>query len=225
MHAVVGDRLHVRGNAVATPTGPARSSRSATRVAQPPYLVRFDDGHTCLMFPGPDAVVEHPAKTPGPEGTRQGGPRRRQPRKGAPRPGQRLRRGGTWPGYSCVLHENRDHPGAHRAAPTPCMTSRRNARSSRGRRLAAATACCTCSSRTPRPGVAVMELGAGSDRDLLAVARPTCCPPTTAGSTRTGPAGTAGRTCCPRSWRRLRSCRWWRAAGAGHLAVGSNCRP
>ena len=24
----------------------------------PPYLVRFDDGHTALCFPGPDAVVE-----------------------------------------------------------------------------------------------------------------------------------------------------------------------
>jgi len=23
-------------------------------------LVRFDDGHTSLVFPGPDAVVEHP---------------------------------------------------------------------------------------------------------------------------------------------------------------------
>jgi hypothetical protein len=28
----------------------------------PPYLVEFDDGHTCLIFPGPDAVVEHPAR-------------------------------------------------------------------------------------------------------------------------------------------------------------------
>jgi hypothetical protein len=24
----------------------------------PPYLVRFDDGHTGLCYPGPDAVVE-----------------------------------------------------------------------------------------------------------------------------------------------------------------------
>jgi hypothetical protein len=24
----------------------------------PPYLVRFDDGHTRLVFPGPDAVIE-----------------------------------------------------------------------------------------------------------------------------------------------------------------------
>ncbi|SEM50009.1 protein of unknown function [Nonomuraea pusilla] len=25
----------------------------------PPYMVRFEDGHTGLVFPGPDAVVVH----------------------------------------------------------------------------------------------------------------------------------------------------------------------
>jgi hypothetical protein len=25
---------------------------------EPPYLVKFDDGHTRLIFPGPDAVIE-----------------------------------------------------------------------------------------------------------------------------------------------------------------------
>jgi hypothetical protein len=25
---------------------------------EPPYLVRFDDGHTSLVFAGPDAVIE-----------------------------------------------------------------------------------------------------------------------------------------------------------------------
>jgi hypothetical protein len=29
---------------------------------EPPYLVRFDDGHTSLVFPGPDAVIEHARK-------------------------------------------------------------------------------------------------------------------------------------------------------------------
>jgi Domain of unknown function (DUF1918) len=24
--------------------------------------VRFDDGHTALVFPGPDAIIEHPRK-------------------------------------------------------------------------------------------------------------------------------------------------------------------
>jgi hypothetical protein len=28
---------------------------------QPPYLVQFNDGHQGLIFPGPDAVIEHPS--------------------------------------------------------------------------------------------------------------------------------------------------------------------
>ncbi|GCE37172.1 hypothetical protein Rhow_006582 [Rhodococcus wratislaviensis] len=27
---------------------------------EPPYLVRYDDGHEALVFPGSDAWVEHP---------------------------------------------------------------------------------------------------------------------------------------------------------------------
>ena len=62
MHAVVGDRLHVRGNVVGHPgrTGEIVEVRDSS--GAPPYLVRFDDGRTCLVFPGPDAVVEHPQK-------------------------------------------------------------------------------------------------------------------------------------------------------------------
>jgi hypothetical protein len=41
---------------------------------EPPYLVRFDDGHTALVFPGPDATIEHPRK----KGKK--GPARSQPR-------------------------------------------------------------------------------------------------------------------------------------------------
>jgi hypothetical protein len=26
------------------------------------YLVRFGDGHTALVFPGPDAIIEHPRR-------------------------------------------------------------------------------------------------------------------------------------------------------------------
>ena len=67
MHAVVGDRLHVHGNVVGHPerTGEIVEVRDAG--GAPPYLVKFDDGRTCLVFPGPDAIVEHPAsarKTP-----------------------------------------------------------------------------------------------------------------------------------------------------------------
>ena len=60
MQATVGDRLHVHGNTV----GQAEHLGEIVEVhgsgGTPPYLVRFDNGHTRLVFPGPDAVVEHP---------------------------------------------------------------------------------------------------------------------------------------------------------------------
>lgn len=59
MHAVVGDRLHVRGNVVGHPDRTGEILEVRDSGGEPPYLVRFDDGHTCLVFPGPDAVVEH----------------------------------------------------------------------------------------------------------------------------------------------------------------------
>jgi Domain of unknown function (DUF1918) len=70
MQAVVGDRLRVHGSIV------GRSERMGEIVevrgagGEPPYMVRFDDGHTSLVFPGPDAVIEHPRKkgTKGPTG-------------------------------------------------------------------------------------------------------------------------------------------------------------
>jgi hypothetical protein len=62
MQAVVGDRLHVRGHIVGQSerTGEIVEVRGAG--GEPPYLVRFDDGHTSLVFPGPDAVIEHSRK-------------------------------------------------------------------------------------------------------------------------------------------------------------------
>ena len=62
MQAVVGDRFHVRGKIVGHPerTGEIVEVRGAG--GEPPYLVRFDDGHTRLVFPGPDAIIEHPRR-------------------------------------------------------------------------------------------------------------------------------------------------------------------
>jgi len=62
MQAAAGDRLRVRGNIVGQPerTGEIVEVRGAG--GEPPYLVRFDDGHTSLVFPGPDAVIEHPGR-------------------------------------------------------------------------------------------------------------------------------------------------------------------
>jgi len=62
MRAAIGDRFCVRGNIVGQPerTGEIIEVRGAG--GEPPYLVRFDDGHTSLVFPGPDAIIEHPRK-------------------------------------------------------------------------------------------------------------------------------------------------------------------
>lgn len=62
MQASVGDRLHVRGNAVGQPDRSGEIIEVRGSEGGPPYVVRFDDGHTGLVFPGPDAVVESPRK-------------------------------------------------------------------------------------------------------------------------------------------------------------------
>jgi hypothetical protein len=80
MHAVVGDRLHVHGNAVGHPDRIGEIVEVRAASGEPPYLVRFDDGHTCLVFPGPDAVIEHPPKKARPAPKQAGaktGPRKR----------------------------------------------------------------------------------------------------------------------------------------------------
>ena len=58
MQAAIGDRLCVHGSTVGQPerTGEVIEVRGAG--GGPPYLVRFDDGHTSLVFPGPDAIIE-----------------------------------------------------------------------------------------------------------------------------------------------------------------------
>lgn len=60
MQAEVGDRLHVRGRAVGDPERTAEIIEIRGPDGSPPYLVRHQDGHEVLVFPGPDASVEHP---------------------------------------------------------------------------------------------------------------------------------------------------------------------
>jgi hypothetical protein len=62
MQAVVGDRLHVHGSIVGQPERMGEIVEVRGVGGEPPYLVRFQDGHSALMFPGPDAVIEHPTK-------------------------------------------------------------------------------------------------------------------------------------------------------------------
>jgi hypothetical protein len=58
MRATVGDRLLVHGNTVGSPDRMGEIVEVRGRTGGPPYVVRFEDGHTTLVFPGPDAVVE-----------------------------------------------------------------------------------------------------------------------------------------------------------------------
>lgn len=58
MRAEVGDRLHVHGRVVGMPDQTAEIIEVRGEDGAPPYLVRHDDGHEALVFPGPDASVE-----------------------------------------------------------------------------------------------------------------------------------------------------------------------
>ena len=60
MQAAIGDQLHVHGNIVGHPDRAGEIVEVRGAGGKPPYLVRFDDGHTGLVFPGPDAIIEHP---------------------------------------------------------------------------------------------------------------------------------------------------------------------
>jgi Domain of unknown function (DUF1918) len=62
MQAVVGDVIHVHSAVVGQPerTGEIVEVRGAG--GEPPYLVQFEDQHITLIFPGPDAVIEHPSR-------------------------------------------------------------------------------------------------------------------------------------------------------------------
>ena len=60
MRAEVGDRLHVHGRVVGTPDHTSEIIEVRGRDGAPPYVIRRDDGHEAIVFPGPDASVEHP---------------------------------------------------------------------------------------------------------------------------------------------------------------------
>jgi hypothetical protein len=68
MRAEVGDRLHVHGRQVGNPDKIGRIVEVRGEGGAPPYLVRFDDGHEALVFPGSDAVVESPSENSGSAG-------------------------------------------------------------------------------------------------------------------------------------------------------------
>jgi len=59
MQAHIGDRVHVHGHTAGVPDLWGEVLEVRGREGQPPYLVAFNDGHQGLIFPGPDAVIEH----------------------------------------------------------------------------------------------------------------------------------------------------------------------
>ena len=61
MHATVGDTLHVHSHTVGARDRTAVVVEVRGQNGEPPYVVRFPDGHQSLIYPGPDCVVE-PAK-------------------------------------------------------------------------------------------------------------------------------------------------------------------
>lgn len=65
MKAVAGDRLVIKGHHIGEHDRDAEILEVRGNGGEPPYLVRWDDdGHEGLVFPGPDASVEHPHRAP-----------------------------------------------------------------------------------------------------------------------------------------------------------------
>lgn len=58
MHATTGDRILVHGRTVGAHEQHAEIIEVRGEDGQPPYLVRFDDGHESLMYPGSDTEIE-----------------------------------------------------------------------------------------------------------------------------------------------------------------------
>jgi hypothetical protein len=58
MRASIGDRLHFHTNHVGAADHYCRIVEVRGDDGAPPYVVEFPDGHTGLVFPGADAVIE-----------------------------------------------------------------------------------------------------------------------------------------------------------------------
>lgn len=63
MRAVVGDLLRIKGHRIGEPDRDAEILEVHGADGEPPFLVRWEDGHQGLMFPESDAEVVHVAKT------------------------------------------------------------------------------------------------------------------------------------------------------------------
>ncbi len=57
MRAKPGDRIILAGELVDQPTRAGEVVEARGTDGGPPYVVRWEDGHTSTMFPGPGAVL------------------------------------------------------------------------------------------------------------------------------------------------------------------------
>jgi len=64
MNATVGDRMHFKSHAVGVAERVAEVVEVHGDEGEPPYLVRYPDGHESLVYPGPDCVVEESGAAP-----------------------------------------------------------------------------------------------------------------------------------------------------------------
>lgn len=58
MHATVGDEIQVHGRTVGSAEQRGEILEVRGEHGAPPYLVRFQDGHEGLVYPGPDCEVQ-----------------------------------------------------------------------------------------------------------------------------------------------------------------------
>lgn len=58
MKAVLRDRVIVRGRTVGSSDRHGEIIEIRGEEGAPPYVVRFDDGHESIIFPGGDFIVE-----------------------------------------------------------------------------------------------------------------------------------------------------------------------
>lgn len=57
MEATVGDRICIRGSIVGMSEKHGEIVEVRGDAGKPPYMVRFEDGHQTLIFPGSDAII------------------------------------------------------------------------------------------------------------------------------------------------------------------------
>ncbi|GAA2331294.1 DUF1918 domain-containing protein [Saccharopolyspora halophila] len=65
MRATVGDRLHVHSRHIDEAEKFGEIVEVLGADGEPPYKVRYNDGHEGLVFPGSDCVIEPPAPRQG----------------------------------------------------------------------------------------------------------------------------------------------------------------